>query len=489
LKFEIRDLKLGTRFLSTALILCMAYDVFCADEAKPQPGASSTIIFKNADMLHGEPVSVGSDGKLIWQHPDSKQPFTFLLKNVKELNLQSQEARKADEQETFAAVLTNGDILKGTVVSLDSSFLLFKTWYAGELKIDRRMIREMINVGSFKPVYRGPGNLAEWRIPRQNRDNLEDETASKVEFKNGSLIFSGYEAFAEKKDIKLPDMVRLDFDTTTNNEGVGILFFTDKQINLKEGGSLSSEIYRLSAYGVRVSRHELTAGKCRNNEWQSGGNGGPRDDDGRLRKLLNTSKKIKLTIYANRKTGSINVYVNGSPALNFIDQEKEFPKGNGMAFVMIDNSDEIPVELSNMKVGTWDGKLPLEGASSDTVEKDTLLFSNKDKTSGTLKGISKGMLQFVTEFASLNIPLERVSNIITSSENRRQAKREQNDIRAYFASEERITVNISEISGGKIRGRSENFGEAVINLDAFEKISFNIYDEDNVNEDDNNISK
>ncbi|HBC87316.1 MAG TPA: hypothetical protein DCZ94_10205 [Lentisphaeria bacterium] len=478
-KLEIRNQKqisnLGICLAS--FFLLAAFTAISADDAKAS-GKSSVIVFKNNDLLHGGISSIAaSDGKAVWQHQDSKQPFTFNLKNIKEIILDPVEPKTSEAQQTFAVALTNGDTLKGSVMSLDSNILVLRTWYAGDLKIDRRMIREMINSGSSQLIYRGPDNLAGWRVSKPNRDDGDDENAGKVEFKNNTLLLSGYEAYAEKKDIKLPDLVRIDYETTVSNEGSGIILYTDKQIDMKDG-SLESEIRRFNAYGVSISKYELSAGRSRNNEWQSAGDSG--DDNGKLRKLLNSSPKLKVTIFSNRKAGMINVHVNDTPALKYIDQDKEFPKGSGMCFILTDSSDSRPVEISNIRVGVWDGKLPAPGVADEVIEKDTILFSNKDKTTGVLKLLEKGNLQFETEFAPLTIPLDRVANIITCSANRRQAKRESNDIRAYFSAEDCITINISEITGGKIRGRSENFGEVSLDLGAFEKITFNIYDEETV---------
>ncbi|HCE46374.1 MAG TPA: hypothetical protein DET40_22750 [Lentisphaeria bacterium] len=451
------------------------FSAICGDEAKPAD-KSSVIILKNNDMLHGGLLSVSPvDGKVLWQHPDSKTPFSFLLKNLRQIDSSGIDPKISKDSPPFALVLTNGDVLSGSIISMDTAYVMLKTWFAGDLKIDRRMLKEIINTGSSQPVFKGPNSLNEWHVQKMDPENaMESDMPGKVEFKDGCLAMSGYEAYADKKDIKIPEMVKMEYTTTLNNDGSGVIFFTDAPITNKDGNSLDSEIYRMKAYGVSISRHSISAGRCRNGEWQSGGDSA----EARIRNLLASSPKIKVDIYASRKAGTINVFLNNSPALKYIDQDSDFPKGGGLCFVMVDNSENAPIQISNIKIGAWDGKLPSTGSSDEQLDKDTILFSNKDKTTGRLRSINNGSIQFDTEFAQLAVPLERISSILTSGEKRRQARREINDVKAYFDGDDCITVNISDISGGKIKGRSENFGEVTLDMDAFSKISFNIYDED-----------
>jgi len=362
---------------------------------------------------------------------------------------------------------------------MDAASLVLKTCYAGELKIDRRMLKEIINTGTSQLIFKGPNSLSEWHMSKADPNNEgESDNPGKVEFKEGCLLLSGYEAYAEKKDIKIPEMVKIEYTTTLNNEGTGVIFFSDKPITFKDGESLDSELYKLRAYGMNISRHSISAGKCRDGEWQSGGDSGNEASESRIRNLLASSSRIKVDIYANRKSGTINVFLNNSSALKYVDQDSDFPKGGGFSFVMMDNSEAIPTQISNVRIGAWDGKLPSPGSSEEQVDKDTILFSNKDKTSGSLRSINNGSIQFDTEFAQLTVPLERISSIITSGEKRRQAKREINDIKAYFNGDNCVTVSISDISGGKIKGRSDNFGAVSLDMKAFAKILFNIYDDD-----------
>jgi len=96
---------------------------------------------------------------------------------------------------------------------------------------------------------------------------------------------------------------------------------------------------------------------------------------------------------------------------------------------------------------------------------------------GKLKTIENGQITFETEFASLNVPIERARSIRFSSEGAQVAKRNANDIRLFFNSDDSITVDVQKLADGKITGKSENFGNGEFLLNAFKKVAFNIYAE------------
>jgi hypothetical protein len=131
----------------------------------------------------------------------------------------------------------------------------------------------------------------------------------------------------------------------------------------------------------------------------------------------------------------------------------------------------------NIKTSDWDGKPPeVAGDSGAAVVKDDLLrLINNDKVSGRLKSIAGDAVKFETSYATLDIPLARVVEIVTSTENAARARKNKDDVQMTFADRGLLTLQLERIEKDEVKGQSENFGKIALPLAALRRLDFNIY--------------
>jgi hypothetical protein len=166
--------------------------------------------------------------------------------------------------------------------------------------------------------------------------------------------------------------------------------------------------------------------------------------------------------------------INGKVAKTW--DVNSFPE-NSQCFGFLSNGGNAVIK--NLSIRKWNGKFPAAGKSDDeTKKKDSILFANDDKVSGKLKTIKDGVVVFATEYAELKVPVTRVDSITTAKDAWRVARRNAGDARFVFGDGKILTIGVKSISNGKVEGKSENFGDITCDTSAFEKVEFNIYDEE-----------
>ncbi len=411
-------------------------------------GQYDVLRFAGRDMISGKLISLQPDKFLLWSHPDAGKNIEFKYANLREISLSGKHPNPPAG--TANIRLTNGDIIKGGIVNLDARNLIVKTWYAGELKIARKMVKEIIPSTVSTGIYEDPNDIKEWTLENQREGR-------KVEVVNKTLVIPGNTSAG--RDMKLPDMAKIEFDMTfAPNSNVSVFLYSD-QIARHQGNSYIMNISSNYIYMQRYSKNEGS-----NNIGQ-----------GESRKLTE-KRQTHIAILANKKQKSFTIIVNGVMMQQMTDSHGEFC-GKGTMLSFFNSGSFAPLKIKNLVVSKWDGRIPNATVDAEESATDNILFSNEDKVTGKLKSINDGQITFDTEFASLTIPLERAKSIRISNEGAQVAKRNANDIRLFFSSDEYLTADLLKISDGKISAKSENFGSSEFLLNAFRKIALNIYAE------------
>lgn len=419
-----------------------------AEETAADGGQYDILRFAGRDMISGKLISLQPDKFLIWIHPDSEKPIDFKYANLREISLSGKHPNPPAG--TANVRLTNGDIIKGSIVSLDSQNLIIKTWYSGEMKIGRKMLKEIIPSTVSIGIYEGPNDIKEWTLENQREGR-------KVEVVNKTLVIPGNTSAG--RNMKLPDMAKIEFDMSfAPNSNVNIFLYSD-QIARHQGNSY---IMNFSSNYIYVQRFSRNGGSSNIGQGES--------------RKLTEKRQTHLVILVNKKQKSFTIIVNGAMMQQMTDTNSEFC-GNGTMMSFYNSGSFTPLKIKNLAVSKWDGRLPNADADTGESTTDNILFSNDDKVTGKLKSINDGQITFETEFASLTIPLDRAKTIRISGEGAQVAKRNANDIRLLFSSDEYLTADLVKISDGKITAKTENFGTAEFLLNAFRKISLNIYAE------------
>ncbi len=410
------------------------------------------IHFLNQDKLHGalialEPTAFG----LRWKHPAVTNMIHFNFDVLDRINLDEQSQVEA-VRHASSIELTNGDFLMGDIVDLDGERLVLDTWYAGRMHIKRTMIKALNpNAQASSLVYEGPRNLENWTF--NSRGNADSWT-----MKDDALLNLNQNSIGREIE-NMPDVASIEFEIAwVNYPSFYFCFYTD---NLR---SYNGNGYTLQVNGNTVY---LQRRSMRNSSQLGRVN---------IEELQNADRKAHFKILVNRRKKNISLLINDKLVKHWVDTGVFAGRGNGIVFQPQSNG---PIKITNLKIMSWDGSLPdlsKEQTKSDD-DQDLILFINSDKVTGELKAVKDGKAVFQTDYAPLEIPIERITRLTMASTRMERARRNKYDVRATFSGKGIITFELHDIIYGMMQGQSENFGPVSLPMHACSLLEFNIYQE------------
>lgn len=418
------------------------------------PEETDAMTFMNGDRLHGRLLAVGPpDADLTWKHESVNKPIDFRLESVSEVKLATRPSRTRPHNAVVE--LTNGDLLTGNIVSMDAATLALETWYAGTLSIKRMMVSRFDPSLSTSPVaYEGPTALDSWTF-----GSLGNRQAWGL--RNGTLV--GKDPIPIGRNIEaFPDTADIAFDVAW--QGSPYFYFSFYTDNLRQ--------YSGNCYALRIS--SATAYLYRFERNTSSHNMGSVS----IQQFVNDgSNRMRLSLLVDRKSKRFTLMINGALVKQWVETGPFVAAGKGILF---HPRNQGLLKISNIRIAEWDGRTPQKTESSPKDGAGELVhFSNGDKVSGRLLSILDGQAKLETSYATLDIPLERMTRVEMSSGSQERARRNIGDVRAHFAERGSLTFKLSGSTEAEMTGVSENLGEVALPLEALRLVEFNIYEEKN----------
>ncbi|MCG3149368.1 MAG: hypothetical protein PCFJNLEI_02828 [Verrucomicrobiae bacterium] len=423
---------------------------------RPTGAADGLLRFRNGDSLHGELETIDATGQVEWRHAEASDPLRFSIRNVMQILLAGQPPAAAPAARAGAmpatVVLTNGDTLRGDIVSLDAKTLTLATWFAGTLPIQRVMIRRITPVlGGEALVLDGIGSLADWK---------RGGTPEAWQLRNAALVAVGYGSIG--RDIRLPEQSRIEFDVTWQQPPVLLQIGLygqrpDAVLGDGEGSGYWVVLAGATAQLQRGAGHQLT---------QLG--------QVDIRKFLRAGK-LQVTLLADKLTKTIALRLNGEPVKAWTDPGAWSGTGGCLTFFSQSNGEQN-MRISNLRVREWSGEMEV-AATPLPGKEDLVCLVNHDRVSGTVKTIEAGAVHVESPVAALTIPVERVAEIVFAGEQHERARRMAADVIAAFHDGGRVTVAMESVDAKVLTGTSENFGKVSLARDAFRELQLHIYDE------------
>ena len=162
----------------------------CSLSCAPALFAADLISLKDGSTLRGTVRLIDQHGTVVLDSTLSAKPIRLKGEALRSINFDIKATALQNHSELLH--LTNGDILPGTLKSLDHDKLTFHTWYAGEVTLERKFAQAIdFGVSPQKMVYQGPKGLSEW----SSNDDWE--------FENGN--FGIWESNSRLPDARIPD--------------------------------------------------------------------------------------------------------------------------------------------------------------------------------------------------------------------------------------------------------------------------------------------
>lgn len=456
---------------STSCLLHAQNDVKAAskkspDELQAMKKPMARLHLTNGDSLSGIPESIDEVENLLFHSDSLRQIAKFPITKVLSIHMDSWKGRPSEEiitrvelQPRFREI--TGDTLVGRLHQLTPETVMLDTWYGGIISLKRSMVQSLEVINSSPGNYHGPHRLAEWSTPKGGDSWL---------FRNGKFISQSTSSIG--KDVKLREKSQVSF---TAEWPSSMRFKLRLYSNDVTSGSPDAyyEININRSYAYLQTRGQVANG------------GGRLFAGARWRQIkVNTdNKRAKFDFFTDRKAGIINLFINGKQVCTLQSKSPD-PKnlGTGIEFIA---ENKYPVEISNIIVTPWNGThlptekvMEIESPDQKTANKEAqphkIILSNGDEVPGSVGKVKDGHITVKTEFTPIDIPIKRIKSISLGNI-REEPKKYRGDIRAWLHEGGFITLRLDSLRNGKINGLNQAMGDVSLDLSAFNRIDFSIY--------------
>ena len=458
---------IGKPFITRILILTSvvaAYSLPLSAEEEIKKPLQAKLLLSNGDRLSGSPKFINTQ-QLALDSAYLNEPATFDIPQI--LSIQMDQGAITPTPEIFTRIQlqnrnqeTNGDTLIGQLKELNEDNIKLDTEYSETLTLKRSMVQSLNIVSKRQGHYRGPNNIHEWQTSTKPLPAVNESWR----LKNHRLVFEGASAESIGKDVGLRKKSQISFDLTWETH----MNFQLQLYSSDVKSPTPSACYQFNFDSYAVVMMTRTKGK--------------ESDPSRQRFAERPSKKeAHFDVCINQETGIATIYINGKQACIMQSPIAEPDDlGTGLTFV----SHRLrPISISNIHVSPWNG-IPLGKLARNQADDDLpaeakqphdIILMNGDSVPCTVGVIQDGRMIVNTKHTPIRIPIEKIKSI-NWKDKREEPKKYKGDVRAWFHHGGFITLKLTSITEDKLSGYSQALGDVSIDLAAFSKIDFNIYD-------------
>jgi hypothetical protein len=405
--------------------------------------------FVDGSMMHGGLKQMDTASGLRWANPMANKPIDLSPTHIDSIRFSH--ASPVHLNPTARLRFVNGDDLFGSVVSLDNEHLGFSTWFGRALAIPRACVQSITFLSSnYTILYDGPGDTDGWIIGSHNPDSwiLRDGV-----FTSGSPGPLG-------RDFKLVGSSTIEFDLAWNEAfELAVNIYSDAVDHLDFGNS----------YLLEFRRDEVDMRHVDSNRQF------PLSNLGSAPIPYTTGKnKMHVTIQSNKEEGTVAVFIDDVLVKRWKDESGFRPSGGGVLFQMVEPTGAI-VKLSNILVSQWEGRFEPETTAIAT-NTDAIRFINRDHATGKITGIAGGKVALTLGEASLEIPIQRVTqiNFAQAAATAPATTPDAWQVRAHFPGGGTLSFQLKKWNDQEIEGQSPFFGAVAFAPGQIRRLEFNL---------------
>ena len=459
---------IGKPFITRILILTSvvaAYSLPLSAEEEIKKPLQAKLLLSNGDRLSGSPKFINTQ-QLALDSAYLNEPATFDVSQI--LAIRMDQGAITPTPEIFTRIQlqnrnqeTNGDTLIGQLKELNEDNIKLDTEYSETLTLKRSMVQSLNIVSKRQGHYRGPNSIHEWQTSTKPLPAVNESWR----IKNHRLVFEGASAESIGKNVGLRKKSQISFDLTWDTH----MNFQLQLYSSDVKSPTPSACYQFNFDSYAVVMITRTKGK--------------ESDPSRQRfaqRPYPGTKKARFDVCINRETGIATIYINGKQACIMQSPIAEPDDlGTGLTFV----SHRLrPISISNIHVSPWNG-IPLGKLARNQADDDIpteakqphdIILMNGDSVPCTVGVIQDGRMIVNTKHTPIRIPIEKIKSI-NWKDKREEPKKYKGDVRAWFHHGGFITLKLTSITEDKLSGYSQALGDVSIDLAAFSKIDFNIY--------------
>jgi hypothetical protein len=418
----------------------------------PQPSTlrssgTDLLQFLDGASLHGQLRSMDKEQGVQWQHPAAKKPIKFKPANLAWIKFENAEQVASAVKPTCWFQFSNGDEMFGGLKSLDEDKLELETWFGGNLQAPRQKLQSVTFFAKgFAILYDGPKGVDGWKF---------QPDAKGWQYRDGTFVASGVGTLG--RNLNLAGSSTVEFDLTwTGHFNLSFILYTE--VFDRFDYSISSYMFHLAPGYLTLQRVQAGAGVM---------SLGPQAQIPSMQRKNHARVEIRV----NKEEAMIGVWVDGELIYRWKDPSGFVAKGSGIVFSS--QMDGSSVKLSNIKASEWDGTLEPRATTNAPVTGDLVYLANRDKVNGNLKSIRDGKVTFAIPETSLEIPLERVTQIVLNQPNPKARAIEPWEIRVDVSGGGTVAFQLDTWGENRVSGTSANFGNLAVHPQSIRQIQFN----------------
>lgn len=433
----------------------------------PAPFQTDTDLleFLSGDLLRGRFLGMDANG-LRWQHASHEPILTIKPQGVYKVRLARTQTLPPQRAHALARLI-NGDELRGELREMDEQTVVLRTWYAGDLRLQRRGLASLLtSLSRYQLLYEGPDSLTGWTNQSGVRTDLIIAGLGNAYFNsparalpNGWHYFNGAFYGVNSgflgRQLDLPPLSSIEFDLSwQGNFFLSVWFYTDR-IGTPDG----------NAYLLQVSPR--TVQLCRATRT---GNNMPLG----ATEMPEGLRSVRLAIRTDVPNKTVAVYANDVLLRQWLDISNLEGLGRGLGFYLGGMAQQV--RIANLRVTSWDGQIDLLPDSPPPAGQQVVRLLNKDRVAGQVKALRDGALLVQADFGELSLPLERVAGIDFApvSTNRNLAAPEPRLVRAFLQGGGRLTLRLESWEGRQVTASGPFFDRATFQPALFDSLQFNL---------------
>lgn len=374
-----------------------------ADETSP--AEVSVIHFANGSHASGTLID-GDDGShLNWQSPAFVKPFAFLQSQVNAVHFPLP-AKLTQAEGEYCFELAGGDVLFGSLVSLNPEEIVVDATGLGPLHIRRTLLRRMYRwKGGSELLYFGPSGLAGWTV----------SAGTKAWTEEAGQLLSSQEGAVIRRDFHAPTLARFEVELSWKEK-------PDFEMALGVGDAKSA----LRAFRFEVWANQIVA--MRETETAA--------DVTNLQTIKSGAGRIQLQAFLDQQKGKLLVFSSSGTPLADMTVTTSKPHHYGGIQLTNKSGD---VRLERLCISRWNGETP----QAVDLDKSRIHKSDGSIVYGQLKSFENDNRQFVVdaEGGQQRVTQEQLQDVFFSQQPEVPAR----SLTAVFLNDQRISGDLLKV--------------------------------------------
>jgi hypothetical protein len=415
--------------------------------AAPSVAAPHLLQFLDGGSLHGRLEAMDTEQGVQWQHPAAKRVIKFKPANIAWIKFENAQRVASQTGAICWFQFNNGDEVFGHLKSLDTEKLKLETWFGGNLEAPRQALQSITFFSKgFAILYEGPTGVDGWKL---------DKGPKGWQYRDGAFVANGVGIMG--RDVKLSGSSSVEFDLGWSGH-FSLSFILYAESIDRFDYSTSCYMFHLAPGYMNLQRVQSGAGVL---------SLGPQVHIPDMMK----KNKARLEIRVNKEEATIIVLVDGALVSRWKDPGGFAAKGSGIVFSS--QMEGSPIKISNIKVSEWDGAFEPRNMTNAPTKDDLVFLANRDKVTGALQGIRDGKVTFTIPQTTLDIPMQRVTQIFFGQQETNAPVQQPWEIRVNVAGGGTVAFQLEKWGGEQVSGKSANFGQMALNPQSIRQIQFN----------------